>query len=92
METRRVLLIAGGALAAILFQTASARLHAESQTASALSGQVTSAEEGPMEGVVISARKDGSTLSISVVTNTTGRYAFPAARLEPGHYLSLIHI
>ena len=50
METKRVLLIAGGALAAILFQTASARLHAQAQTASALSGQVTSAEEGPMEG------------------------------------------
>src|SRR5690242_1454719 len=86
MKTRRVLLIAGGALAALLFQAASARLHAESQTAAALSGQVTSAEEGPMEGVVVSAKKDGSTISISVVTNASGRYAFPAARLEPGHY------
>src|ERR1700680_1472939 len=86
METKRVLLIAGGALAAILFQTASARLHAEPQTASALSGLATSAEEGPMEGVVISAKKDGSTISISVVTNAAGRFAFPVARLEPGHY------
>src|SRR5256712_211673 len=86
METKRVLLIAGGALAAILLQTASARLHAEAQTASALSGQVTSAEEGPMEGVVVSAKKDGSTVSISVVSNAAGRFAFPVARLEPGHY------
>src|SRR5882762_751802 len=86
METKRVLLIAGGALAAILLQTASARLHAEAQTPSVLSGQVTSAEEGPMEGVVVSAKKDGSTISISVVTNAAGRFAFPAARLEPGHY------
>src|SRR4029077_14055613 len=86
METRRVLLIAGGVLGAILLQTASARLHAEAQTPAALSGQVTSTEEGPMEGVVVSAKKDGSTISISVVTNATGRFAFPTARLEPGHY------
>src|SRR2546423_5527753 len=39
-----------------------------------------------MEGVVISARKDGSTISISVVTGAQGRFSFPAARLEPGHY------
>jgi virginiamycin B lyase len=86
METKRVLLIAGGAVAAILFQAASARLHAQAQTPSVLSGVVTSAEEGPMEGVVVSAKKDGSTISISVVTNASGRFAFPAARLEPGHY------
>jgi streptogramin lyase len=86
MKTKRVLLIAGGALAAILLQTAPARLHAQAQTPSALSGQVTSTEEGPMEGVVVSAKKDGSTISISVVTNAAGRFAFPAARLEPGHY------
>ena len=86
METKRVLLIAGGALAAILLQTASPRLHAEPQTASSLSGQVTSAEEGPMEGVVVSAKKDGSTISISVVSNGAGHFAFPVARLEPGHY------
>ncbi len=39
-----------------------------------------------MEGVVVSAKKDGSTISISVVTNATGRFAFPVARLELGHY------
>src|SRR5882672_884026 len=86
MGTKRVLLIAGGALAAILLQTASTRLHAQAQTPAALSGQVSSAEEGPMEGVVVSAKKDGSTISISVVTNAQGRFAFPAARLEPGRY------
>jgi predicted TIM-barrel fold metal-dependent hydrolase len=51
MQTKRVSLVAGGALTAIFVQTAAAPLHAEAQTASALSGQVTSAEEGPMEGV-----------------------------------------
>ena len=52
----------------------------------ALSGQVSSAEEGNMEGVVVSARKDGATFTVSVVTGKDGRYSFPASRLEPGHY------
>src|SRR5437868_2380020 len=86
MQTKRVLLIAAGAVAAILLQVAPARLHAQPQAPASLSGQVTSAEEGPMEGVVVSAKRDGSTISISVVTNATGRFAFPAARLELGHY------
>ena len=59
---------------------------AQAQTAVALTGEVSSAEEGAMEGVVVSARKDGSTISISVVTDAQGRFAFPAARLEPGRY------
>src|SRR5258707_792452 len=59
---------------------------AQAQGIVALAGQVGSAEEGAMEGVVVSARRDGSTISISVVTDARGRFAFPAARLEPGHY------
>ncbi len=35
-------------------------LSAQAQTAVALSGQVSSAEEGPMEGVLVSAKKEGS--------------------------------
>src|SRR6266516_4073722 len=86
METRRFFLNAVGALAAIVLQTAPAPLQAQAHTLPALIGQVTSTEEGPMEGVVVSARKDGATVSISVVTNDQGRFAFPAARLEPGRY------
>src|SRR5262249_51648245 len=52
----------------------------------ALSGQVSSAEEGAMEGVVVSARKQGSNITVSVVTNAEGRYSFPAGRLEAGQY------
>lgn len=59
---------------------------AQAQAAMALTGQVSSAEEGAMEGVVVSAKQDGSTISISVVTDAQGRFAFPVARLEPGHY------
>jgi len=59
---------------------------AHAQGTVALAGQVSSAEEGPMEGVVVSAKKDGSTISVSVVTDAQGRFAFPGARLDPGHY------
>ena len=58
---------------------------ANAQTA-ALSGQVSSAEEGAMEGVLVSAKKDGSTITTTVVTNDKGQFSFPADRLEPGHY------
>ena len=39
-----------------------------------------------MEGVIVSARKDGSTITISVVSDGEGHYAFPAAKLLGGHY------
>ena len=86
METKRFLLKLAAVLGVIFLQAAPHRLQAQTQTPAALTGQVTSAEEGAMEGVVVSARKDGSTISISVVTNAQGRFAFPAARLEPGRY------
>ena len=54
--------------------------------AAALAGQVISNEEGPMEGVLVTAKKAGSTIAITVVTNKEGRYSFPASRLEPGQY------
>ncbi len=59
---------------------------ARAQSAAALTGHVSSAAEGPMEGVVVSARKDGATITVSVVTDREGKYAFPAGRLEGGHY------
>jgi streptogramin lyase len=52
----------------------------------ALSGAISSAEEGPMEGVLVSAKRTGATRTTTVVTNQQGRYAFPRARLEPGEY------
>ena len=58
----------------------------QAQAPAALTGQVSSAEEGNMEGVVVSAKKDGSTITVSVVTDAQGRFSFPANRLEPGKY------
>ena len=54
--------------------------------APALTGSVTSAEEGAMEGVLISAKKAGSTMTITVVSDAQGRYRFPASKLEAGQY------
>lgn len=58
----------------------------KTQGALALSGQVTSAEEGPMEGVLVSAKKKDSTMTISVATDKSGHYRFPAAKLDSGSY------
>src|SRR6266480_874363 len=54
--------------------------------AQALSGRVSSAEEGAMEGVLVSAKQTGSSVTITVVSDTQGRYSFPASRLQPGTY------
>jgi Carboxypeptidase regulatory-like domain len=39
-----------------------------------------------MEGVVVTARKNGSIVSVSVTSDARGHYAFPESRLEPGEY------
>ena len=54
--------------------------------APALTGVVSSQAEGAMEGVVVSAKKPGSTVKVSVTTDAQGRYSFPEDRLEPGEY------
>jgi virginiamycin B lyase len=61
-------------------------LTARAQAPAALTGQVSSAKEGAMEGVVVSAKKAGGTITVSVVSDEKGQYNFPAERLEPGHY------
>ena len=39
-----------------------------------------------MEGVLVTAKKDGATMAVTVISDEKGHYAFPADRLEPGHY------
>jgi streptogramin lyase len=36
--------------------------------------------------VLVTAKKDGAKVAITVVTDEKGRYSFPASRLEPGKY------
>ena len=79
---RNLLLSTVAGLAAFIVQAGPV----QAQAPAALTGQVSSAEEANMEGVVVSAKKDGSTITVSVVTDASGRYSFPASRLEPGKY------
>jgi streptogramin lyase len=58
---------------------------AAQQAGPALAGTVTAGPEA-LEGVLVSARKSGSTITVTVVSDKDGRYSFPAARLEPGAY------
>ena len=59
---------------------------AQTQSPSALAGKVTSQEEGAMEGVLVSAKRAGSTMTITVVSDAHGQYSFPRDRLDPGKY------
>jgi streptogramin lyase len=59
---------------------------AQAQTAAALAGEVSSAEEGAMEGVLVSAKREGSSITTTVVSDDKGRFSFPSDRLEAGHY------
>src|SRR4051812_18950846 len=80
MRTKVFMLLLSAGFGALL-------LHAQTPSpAAALIGQISSAEEGPMEGVLVSAKKDGATITTTVVSDEQGRYRFPAAKLQPGHY------
>jgi streptogramin lyase len=67
-------------LAVIWYQAAA---HADMP---ALAGLVASAEDGAMEGVLVSAKRAGSTITVTVVSDAQGHYSFPAAKLDPGQY------
>jgi virginiamycin B lyase len=85
MQTRRLLQILIAGFAVILFPPSS-QLAAQGASPAALTGQVTSEAEGAMEGVVVSAKKAGSTVTVSVISDAQGRYRFPANRLGAGNY------
>jgi streptogramin lyase len=59
---------------------------ASPQASAQLTGQVASAEEGTMEGVVVSAKRADSNITVSVISNAQGRFTIPADRLSPGQY------
>jgi virginiamycin B lyase len=71
---------------AVLVVVATRGTAAQSASGQALTGIVSSQADGPMEGVVVSAKRTGSTMTVSVMSDAQGRYAFPANRLEPGAY------
>ena len=67
--------------AALVFSSAQAQL-ALAQT---LTGTVSSAAEGAMEGVLVSAQRAGSPITVTVVSDDHGRFHFPDGRLPAGH-------
>src|SRR3984957_526772 len=67
--------------AAVVFAAA-----AQKAPAIALTGRVSSEAEGAMEGVLVRAKGEGKNISVTVVTDHTGRYSFPADRLAPGKF------
>jgi virginiamycin B lyase len=87
MPTRLFLLVVTitGSVA-FLSRAGSPQTANRTQSPAALMGQVTSAEEGPMEGVLVTAKKTNSTIAVTVVSDTQGRYRFPSAKLDPGQY------
>src|SRR5262245_8363594 len=70
--------IVGGILFGVLATSAQAQ--------TALSGVVSSAQEAKMEGVLVNLKREGATITTTVVTNEEGRCSFPADRLQPGKY------
>ena len=86
MRTRLAVLTSVAFLSIVLCQSTPSSLKAQTQAADALTGLVTSSDEGPMEGVLVSATRAGSMLTTTVVSDGQGRYRFPRARLEPGQY------
>jgi len=52
----------------------------------ALTGVISSDAEPKMEGVVVTAKRAGSTIAVSVISDAQGRYTFPQNRLAPGEY------
>ena len=68
--------------AALVFCCGQARV-ALAQT---LTGTVSSAAEGAMEGVLVSAQRAGSPITVTVVSDDRGRFRFPDGRLPAGDY------
>lgn len=63
----------------------SPRLNA--QNGAALTGTVTSPGEGRMEGVLVTARREGANFDVTVVSDAQGQYSFPRTHLkEAGRY------
>jgi virginiamycin B lyase len=79
MRMKRVLLSTAAGLAIAGLAAAVA------QAEPGLSGQVTGAD-GPMEGVLVTAKKAGATIAYTVVSDAQGRYSFPAGKIDGGDY------
>ena len=85
MRTRRFLIVATTALMIALLHSSGA-LQAQSAAPVALGGVVSSEAEGKMEGVLVTARREGAIFTVTVVSDAQGRYGFPRTHLDAGKY------
>jgi virginiamycin B lyase len=83
-KKQHLLSVAVVIIVVVLFSTASEPNIAGSPAA--LSGTVSSKEEGAMEGVLVSAKRIVGTVRITVVSDHQGHYSFPKNNLAPGQY------
>ncbi|MFZ0520319.1 MAG: carboxypeptidase regulatory-like domain-containing protein [Candidatus Acidiferrales bacterium] len=76
------------AIAILIAVVVSFQFSAKAQTAAkaALSGVVSSEAEGKMEGVLVSAKRVGGNISMTVVSDKQGHYSFTPDELLPGQY------
>ena len=73
-------------LAITVFLMAANVAEGASSPSVALTGQVSSHEAGRIRVVLASGKRDGSTVTTTVVSDAQGKYSFPTAELDPGRY------
>ena len=86
MTKQRFMGVMLAGLLAMVFVAMPGPVNAQNSSSAALAGQVSSQEEGNMEGVLVTARRDGAKFTVTVVSDAQGKYSFPSNRLEPGQY------
>ena len=86
MRARQFLAVAVVTLTVATVGPLPAHLAAKGTGAAALQGMVRSPEEGKMEGVLVTARRDGANFTTTVVSDAGGRYSFPRTHMGPGTY------
>jgi len=86
MTKQRFMGVMLAGLLAMVFVAMPGPVNAQNSSSAALAGQVSSQEEGNMEGVLVTARREGAKFTVTVVSDAQGKYSFPSNRLEPGQY------
>jgi virginiamycin B lyase len=84
---RRNLLVVAAAFTIVVLASAAIILTAAQSASAGLTGIVRSQADGPMGGVLVSAKRAGSTITTTVVSDASGTYSFPRDRLEPGAHV-----
>ena len=80
MSMKRICLLVLVALAGVL------PAPSKDQPVATLTGMVTSDAEGHMGGVLVTAKPEGANMTVTVISDDQGHYAFPPGRLQPGKF------